>query len=79
MTDYDVRCTKLHARIVRTSPRYVDPLPMVLEVKCDSRICRGPYANVVVLHYFSLSDGKLLETKRFRNPPVAIAGEKVNT
>ena len=69
MTDYDVRCTKLQARLV------TGPTGRVLEVKCDSRICRGGYTNAVVLHYFSLDNGELLETKRFRNPPVASTKE----
>lgn len=66
MAGYDLRCSKLHARLVQMSPRFVEHT--ALEVKCDSRICRGPAAGVVVLHYFSLNDGRLLETKRYRDP-----------
>lgn len=61
--NYDVRCSKLQARLV-TGPLGTQ----LLEVKCDSRICRGPTPNAVVLHYFSLVDGKLVETKRFKDP-----------
>lgn len=71
--NYDVRCSKLQARLV------AGPLGVqLLEVKCDSRICRGPAAGVVVLHYFSLVDGQLLETKRYRDP-VARVREEVKT
>lgn len=39
----------------------------VLEVKCRSVRC-GAGSGKVVLHYFRLSDGTLLETKVFRDP-----------
>jgi hypothetical protein len=39
----------------------------VLEVKCNSAFC-GAGKGVVVLHRFSLDDGTLIETKRFKEP-----------
>lgn len=74
---YDVKCAKLQGRIVRF--RYADEPWWVLEIKCDSRICKGFGTGVVVLHYFSLLDGKLLETKRYRNPPEASKGNEVKS
>lgn len=44
----------------------------VLEVKCRSRRC-GAESGVVVVHGFDLESGKLLGTKRYRDP-VALAG-----
>lgn len=37
-----------------------------LEVKCSSRRC-GAKSGVVVLHYFDLSTGRLVETRKFRD------------
>jgi hypothetical protein len=39
----------------------------ILEVKCHSRFC-GHEAGVVVIHLFDLSSGKMIETKRYRDP-----------
>lgn len=36
------------------------------EVKCRSNKC-GARSGVVVLHYFDVSTGRLLETKKFRD------------
>lgn len=38
-----------------------------VEVKCSSRYC-GARAGVVVLHRFSIDNGKLMDTLRFRDP-----------
>jgi len=38
-----------------------------LEVKCPSKFC-GAAPGVVVIHRFNPETGKLLETKRFREP-----------
>ncbi len=76
---YDVKCHKLQGRIVRNFKIYPDEPAWVLEIKCDSRICKGFGAGVVVLHYFSLLDGRLLESRRYRNPPVASTGNEVNS
>ena len=80
---YDVKCAKLQGRIVPFPfPNWDGDgihLGKALEIKCDSRICKGYGAGVVVLHYFSLLDGRLLETKRFRNPPVASKGNEVKS
>lgn len=67
--NHDVRCSKLYGRLV---PNPAVPGTQVLEIKCDSRICKGWTPGAVVLHYFSLVDGQLLETKRFRNPPALL-------
>lgn len=80
---YDVKCHKLQGRIVPFGfPNWDgegDYIGKALEIKCDSRICKGFGQGVVVLHYFSLLDGRLLETKRFRNPPVASTGNEVKS
>lgn len=39
----------------------------VIEFSCRSRLC-GKRPGVVVIHRFSLITGKLIETKRFREP-----------
>ena len=63
----DVRCTsKLHGRLV---PNPLTPGELLLEIKCDSRFCKGWTPGAIVLHYFNLSSGELLETKRFRESP----------
>lgn len=38
-----------------------------IEVKCKSRWC-GAENGVVVIHQFDPKDGKLLDTKKFREP-----------
>lgn len=55
----DLRCdSKKHAEFIE---------PGVIEVKCNSRIC-GSGNGVVVIHRFDTNTGKLLDTKRFREP-----------
>jgi len=39
----------------------------VLEIACRSRFC-GKVPGVVVVHRYDLATGKLIETKRFRDP-----------
>jgi len=39
----------------------------IIEVTCPSRFC-GKRSNVVVLHRFSTSTGKLLATRQYRSP-----------
>ena len=41
----------------------------LVEVSCDSQLC-GRRKGVVVLHRFSVSTGELVETKRYREPPI---------
>jgi hypothetical protein len=41
--------------------------PGKLEVKCRDRFC-GAGQGYVVLHTFSLEDGRLLHTERFKDP-----------
>lgn len=41
----------------------------IIEVRCTSRWC-GSTPGVVVLHKFSTSTGKLVETNRYRQPPI---------
>lgn len=40
-----------------------------LEVKCTRRAC-GVVSGVVVLHYFDLTTGELVDTKKFSDPVV---------
>jgi len=40
----------------------------VLEVKCRSNRCGAERGVVVVIHEFSASTGKLLRTRKFRDP-----------
>ena len=37
----------------------------ILRVKCRDRRCRRPGVDEVVIHYFDLATGDLLETRRF--------------
>lgn len=54
----ELRCaSKLYGIVVR---------PGVLEVKCNSRFC-GARKGVVVLHWFEMDTGKLLNTKEFKS------------
>lgn len=54
----ELRCHgRIHGRI-QSDHRF--------EVKCHSRAC-GAKSGVVVLHYFDVNSGKLLETKRFKD------------
>lgn len=39
----------------------------VLEVGCQSRFC-GKRPGIVVVHRFDVTTGKLIETKRFKDP-----------
>jgi hypothetical protein len=45
----------------------------VLEVKCRSRRC-GAEPGVVVVHGFDLESGKLLGTRKFRDPVASTGG-----
>jgi hypothetical protein len=38
-----------------------------MEVKCDSRRC-GAGGGIVVFHYFNISTGALVESKKFSDP-----------
>ena len=58
----ELRCpNKLHAIASAGSQGH-------LEVACHSRWC-GKLAGVVVIHRFDLSDGSLVTTRRFKQPP----------
>lgn len=41
----------------------------ILEVKCGSRLC-GHKPGVVVLHRFNARTGKLIETRKYKDPGV---------
>lgn len=56
----DVRCDKKLHGIIENG---------VLEVKCGSVFC-GARRGAVVIHRFSLQDGKLIDTKHFKDPGV---------
>lgn len=60
--DHELRCGKLHGILIE------DGESLLLEVKCSSRVC-GARQGVVVLHRFDLhQQGRLVETKRFKDP-----------
>lgn len=40
----------------------------VLEVRCKDKFCADRRAGEVVLHEFDLESGKLVRTKRYRDP-----------
>lgn len=40
----------------------------VLEVLCKDKWCAERGAGIVVLHYFSLTTGELVDTKKYRDP-----------
>jgi hypothetical protein len=46
----------------------------VIEIKCSSKFCGEP--GTVVIHRFDPLTGKLIETKRFRDP-VPVVNEEV--
>ena len=47
------------------------PRPGVVEVKCRSQRC-GAGKGIVVIHVFDVDSQKLLETKRYREPPKGV-------
>ena len=40
----------------------------VLEVRCKDKWCAERGAGIVVLHYFNVETGELVETKKYRDP-----------
>lgn len=59
----DMRCSNKLLGVI------LEPAPGgIVELRCKSVFC-GSEPGVVVLHRFSTEDGKLLETKRFRDTP----------
>lgn len=46
----------------------------VIEVKCRSALC-GHKPGVVVIHKFNSVDGKLLETRRYKDTPITKKGK----
>jgi len=57
MENVELRCaSRMHGEMVR---------PGVLEVRCHSRFC-GKRAGVVILHWFDLETGKLIDTKEYK-------------
>jgi hypothetical protein len=59
----DLRCdNKLHGVLITASTD-----EGVVEVKCQSRWC-GAGRGVVVLHRFSTQSGKMMETRKYRQP-----------
>ena len=45
----------------------ITPGSGIVEIKCVSRYC-GAAPGQLVLHQFDVSDGKLINTARYRNP-----------
>jgi len=55
---YEFRCaSRVHGVMVR---------PGVMEYRCHSRYC-GKRSGVVVVHWFDVDTGKLLDTKEYRD------------
>lgn len=48
----------------------------VLEVRCKDKWCAERGAGLVVLHYFNVDTGELVDTKKFRDPKVSTKGRK---
>lgn len=48
----------------------------VLEVRCKDKWCAERGAGVIVLHYFNVDTGELVETKKFRDPKVSTKGKR---
>jgi hypothetical protein len=47
----------------------------ILEVKCHSNAC-GARSGTVVLHYFDIDTGELIETKRFQDATKMFTNKK---
>jgi hypothetical protein len=61
----ELRCdSKKHAELV--IPTADEGL---VEFRCASRWC-GAMSGVIVLHRFSTSSGKLVQTNRYQQPPI---------
>jgi hypothetical protein len=39
----------------------------LLEIKCSAKHC-GAVSGIVVLHYFDLATGEMVDTKKYNNP-----------
>jgi hypothetical protein len=48
----------------------------VFEIRCKDKWCSERGAGIVVLHYFNVDTGELIETKKFRDPKVSTKGKK---
>jgi hypothetical protein len=62
MGDVELRCPSRMHGILKEG---------LIEVKCRSRFC-GSSSFATVLHYFSPATGELVETKRYKEPPIVV-------
>jgi hypothetical protein len=63
---YELRCASRMHGLVRKRGR-----DWVMEVRCHSRFC-GKRKGVVVIHYFDIDTGKLIDTKEFQDVELKI-------
>jgi hypothetical protein len=62
----DLRCPNKKHGVVLVPSSNEDA---VVEIQCRSRWC-GAMPGVIVLHRFSVSTGDLVETRKYRSPPI---------
>ncbi len=64
----ELRCPFLmHGKLIADEQR--------IEIKCKSHFC-GAKSGVVVLHYFDIHTGELIETKKFQDATKLITNKK---
>lgn len=64
VTATELRCRSKLQGIIKEKPCGT----RVLEVRCKDKWCADRRAGEVVLHEFDLESGKLVNTKRYRDP-----------
>lgn len=64
LPNVQLRCKSKLQGIIKEKPNGT----RVLEVRCKDKWCADRRAGEVVLHEFDLESGKLVNTKRYRDP-----------
>lgn len=67
-----LRCKSKLQGILKTLPSGTK----VLEVRCKDKWCSERGSGIVVLHYFSVETGELVDTKKYRDPNVGCQKRK---
>ena len=64
VTAIQLRCKSQLQGIIKEYPNGV----RLFEVRCKNKWCSARKPGIVVLHYFDIVTGELVDTKRFRDP-----------
>lgn len=63
-----LRCRSKLQGILKTYPNG----KVLLEIRCKDKWCADRKAGVIVLHYFNVETGELVNTVKFRDPKVPV-------